>query len=99
MTLALIVREKHEAGRRLIVEARATNARGDLCMSATLDLVAPLEKAGFGATLAKPAPHEKGARGRRLLEMTRGLPAAHRRRASRRCGLAARRRRGRARRS
>ncbi len=75
MTLALIVREKHEAGRRLIVEARATSARGDLCMSATLDLVAPLEKAGFGATPAKPAPHEKGARGRRLLDMARRLPA------------------------
>ena len=75
MTLALIVREKREEGRRLVVEARATNARGDLCMSATLELVAPLEKAGFGAAPVKLAPHEKGARGRRLLEMARRLPA------------------------
>jgi phosphate acetyltransferase/phosphate butyryltransferase len=75
MTLALVVREKREDGRRIVVEARAANARGELAMTATLELVAPLEKAGYGGPAVKPAPHVKGARGRRLLEMARRLPA------------------------
>ncbi len=75
MTLALIVREKREEGRRLLIEARATDARGDLAMIANLEVAAPMEKASFAAADAKPAPHEKGARGRRLLDMARRLPA------------------------
>jgi phosphotransacetylase len=74
LTLALVVREKHEEGRRLVVEARATDSRGGLAMTATLELVAPLEKTSLGGPAAKPAPHEKGARARRLLDMARRLP-------------------------
>ena len=49
MTLALRVREKRDEGRRLTVEARATDARGNLAMTASLELVAPLERASFTA--------------------------------------------------
>ena len=75
MTLALLVRERHDEGRRVTLEARATDSHGDLAMSATLELVAPLEKAVFRDAEAPRAPHEKGARARRLLEMARRLPA------------------------
>ena len=75
MTLALVVRERHEEGRRVVLDARATDPRGDLAMSATLELVAPLEKALFHGANEQPAPHEKGARARRLLDMARRLPA------------------------
>ena len=73
MTLALLVRDKRDEGRRVTIEARATDARGDLAMTATLDLVAPLERASFNGVSGKPAPHEKGARGRRLMDMARSL--------------------------
>lgn len=75
MTLALIVRERREEGRRVTLDARATDAQGDLAMSATLELVAPLEKAVLRDADTPRAPHEKGARARRLLEMARRLPA------------------------
>jgi phosphotransacetylase len=75
MTLALIVRERREEGRRIVLEARATDARNELAMTATLELVAPLEKASFHAPDSKPAPHEKGARARRLMDMARSQPA------------------------
>ena len=74
MTLALRVREKRDEGRRLTVEARATDARGNLAMTASLELVAPLERASFHGPNDKLAPHERGARGRRLLDMARSLP-------------------------
>jgi phosphate acetyltransferase/phosphate butyryltransferase len=75
VTLALLVREKREEGRRVVIEARATKANADLVMTATLELVAPLESQSFGAPEGKPAPREKGARARRLLEMAKRLPA------------------------
>ncbi|MDE3176003.1 MAG: bifunctional enoyl-CoA hydratase/phosphate acetyltransferase [Pseudomonadota bacterium] len=75
MTLALVVRERREDGRRVTIEAHAADPRGDLAMSATLELVAPLEKTVVRDADAPPAPHEKGARGRRLLDMARRLPA------------------------
>ncbi len=75
VTLALVVREKREEGRRVVLDARAANARGDLVMSATLELVAPPERQTFGAPEAKPVAREKGARARRLLDMAKRLPA------------------------
>jgi len=75
MTLALRVREKRDEGRRVTIDARATDARGDLAMTASLDLVAPLERASFNGVSGKQAPHEKGGRARRLMDMARSLPA------------------------
>ena len=73
MTLALLVRDKRDEGRRVVVEARATDSRGNLAMTANLELVAPLERASFKGPDGKPAPHEKGARARRLMDMARSL--------------------------
>jgi phosphate acetyltransferase/phosphate butyryltransferase len=74
ITLALNVREKRAQGRRVVLEARATDPRGELVMAATVELVAPLERTTFGGNGEKPGPHEKGARARRLMDMARHLP-------------------------
>jgi phosphate acetyltransferase/phosphate butyryltransferase len=75
MTLALLVREKRDEGRRLAVEARATDGRGNLAMTASLELVAPLERASFHGPNDKREPSERGARARRLMDMARNQPA------------------------
>ena len=74
LTLALMVREKREEGRRVVIEARVTDARGDLAMSGWIELVAPLEKTSYAGPNGKPAAHEKGARTRRLMDMARSRP-------------------------
>ena len=74
MTMALIVREKRDEGRRVVIEARATDSHGDLLMSGTLEIVAPLERTSYAGPNGKLHPHEKGSRTRRLMDMARSLP-------------------------
>ncbi len=75
ITLTLLVKTKTEEGRRVTLEARALDARGDLAMRGELEVIAPQEKVTVGAVHGQPVEtREKGRRYRRLMEMARRLP-------------------------
>jgi len=74
MTLVVSVKSKTPEGRRVVLDCRATNQRGELTLSGVVEVVAPAEKIfrrivrDHGGEI-----HEKGRRYRRLIDMTRGL--------------------------
>jgi phosphate acetyltransferase/phosphate butyryltransferase len=74
MTLVVSVKSKNPEGRRVALDCRATNQRGDLTLSGVVEVVAPAEKI-FRRIVRDHAGeiHEKGRRYRRLIDMTRGL--------------------------
>jgi len=75
ITLSLVVKAKTEEGRRVTLEARALDARGELTMRGEVEVVAPQEKVLVGGVNGQPVePREKGRRYRRLMEMARRLP-------------------------
>ena len=75
VTLVLTVKSKAPEGRRVALDCRGVNQRGEPILSGVVEVSAPSEKItrrrmrGAGGEV-----HEKGRRYRRLLEMTRGLP-------------------------
>ena len=73
ISLALVVKEKRVEGRRILLDGRATNQRGELAMTCAVEVVGPPEKMVFGGAVDRPEPHEKGRRYRRLMEMARHL--------------------------
>jgi phosphate acetyltransferase/phosphate butyryltransferase len=74
MTLALTVKSKQAEGRRVVLDCRATNQRGELVLSGSVEVVAPPEKILLGEVRGERQEiHEKGRRQRRLMEMARQL--------------------------
>jgi phosphotransacetylase/acyl dehydratase len=74
MTLALIVKSKQAEGRRVVLDCRATNQRGELTLSGLVEVVAPPGKIVRGEVRGERQEiHEKGRRYRRLMEMARQL--------------------------
>ncbi len=74
MTLGLSVKDKNPEGRRVVLDCRATNQRGELTLSGVVEVVAPAEKIFRRIVRDQVGEiHEKGRRYRRLIDMTRGL--------------------------
>jgi len=74
MTLVLSVKSKNPEGRRVVLDCRATNQRGELTLSGVVEVVAPAEKISRRIVRDQIGEiHEKGRRYRRLIDMTRGV--------------------------
>jgi phosphate acetyltransferase/phosphate butyryltransferase len=73
VTLAVLVQAKGE-GRRVTLDLRAVNQRGEAILSGSAEVVAPAEKIVRGQVRGRSGEiHEQGRRYRRLLELVRGL--------------------------
>jgi phosphate acetyltransferase/phosphate butyryltransferase len=73
VTLAALVQAKGE-GRRVTLDLRAVNQRGEAILTGSAEVVAPSEKIARGRVRGRNGEiHEKGRRYRRLLELTRGF--------------------------
>jgi len=74
VTLALLVQSKASEGRRVTLDCRATNQRGEAILAGLVEIEAPGERIVRGSAGSQnPELHEKGRRYRRLIEMTRGF--------------------------
>jgi phosphate acetyltransferase len=74
MTLVVSVKSKTAEGRRVVLDCRAVNQRGEPTLSGTVEAMAPSEKIERGRAGEQSGEiHEKGRRYRRLVEMTSGL--------------------------
>ncbi|MGD1036788.1 MAG: bifunctional enoyl-CoA hydratase/phosphate acetyltransferase [Roseiarcus sp.] len=74
MTLVVSVKAKNAEGRRVVLDCRATNQRGELTLSGVVEVVAPPEKISRRRDRGQAGEvHKKGRRYRRLVEMTRGF--------------------------
>jgi phosphate acetyltransferase/phosphate butyryltransferase len=74
MTLVVSVKSKNPEGRRVVLDCRATNQRGELTLSGVVEVAAPAEKILRRIVRDQAGEiHEKGRRYRRLIDMTRGL--------------------------
>ena len=73
VTLAVSVRAKGE-GRRVTLDLRAVNQRGEAILAGSAEVVAPAEKIARGRVRGRSEEiHEKGRRYRQLLELVRGF--------------------------
>jgi len=73
VTLAVSVRAKGE-GRRVTLDLRAVNQRGEAILAGSAEVVAPSEKIARGRVRGRSEEiHEKGRRYRQLLELVRGF--------------------------
>ena len=73
VTLAVTVEAKGE-GRRVTLDIRAVNQRGEAILAGGAEVVAPAEKIARGRVRGRTGEiHQKGRRYRRLLELTRGF--------------------------
>jgi phosphate acetyltransferase/phosphate butyryltransferase len=73
--MTLSVKSKTEEGRRVVIEAVALDAHGDLAARGEVEVIGPQEKLTIGTLDGRPVePREKGRRYRRLMEMARRLP-------------------------
>jgi phosphate acetyltransferase/phosphate butyryltransferase len=73
VTLAVSVRAKSD-GRRVALDLRAVNQRGDAILSGNAEVVAPAEKIARGRVRGLSQEiHETGRRYRQLLELVRGF--------------------------
>jgi phosphotransacetylase/acyl dehydratase len=73
VTLAVLVRAKGE-GRRVTLELRAVNQRGEAILVGSAEVVAPAEKIARGLVRGRGGEiHERGRRYRQLLELVRGF--------------------------
>ena len=73
VTLAVSVRAKGE-GRRVTLDLRAVNQRGEAILAGSAEVVAPAEKIARGRARGRSGEiHETGRRYRRLLELVRGF--------------------------
>jgi len=73
VTLAVSVRAKGE-GRRVTLDLRAVNQRGEAILSGSAEVVAPAEKIARGRVRGRSEEiHEAGRRYRQLLELVRGF--------------------------
>ena len=73
VTLAVTVRAKGE-GRRVTLDLRAINQRGEAILAGSAEVVAPAEKIARGRVRGRSEEiHEKGRRYRQLLDMVRGF--------------------------
>jgi phosphate acetyltransferase/phosphate butyryltransferase len=73
ITLAVSVRAKGE-GRRVTLDLRAVNQRGEAILAGSAEVVAPSEKIARGRVRGRSEEiHEKGRRYRQLLELVRGF--------------------------
>ncbi len=73
VTLAVTVRAKGE-GRRVTLDLRAVNQRGEAILSGSAEVVAPAEKIARGRVRGRSEEiHEQGRRYRQLLELVRGF--------------------------
>jgi phosphate acetyltransferase/phosphate butyryltransferase len=74
MTLVVSVKSKNPEGRRVVLDCRATNQRGELTLSGVVEVAAPAEKILRRIVRDQGGEiHERGRRYRRLIDMTRGL--------------------------
>ena len=74
MTLVVSVKSMTAENRRVVLDCRAANQRGEPTLSGTVEVTAPSEKIVRGRNGEQVGEiHEKGRRYRRLIEMTRGL--------------------------
>ena len=75
MTLVVSVKSKNPEGRRVVLDCRATNQRGELTLSGVVEVVGPGGEDRSRRIVRDQGGeiHEKGRRYRRLIEMTRGL--------------------------
>ncbi|MGD0642374.1 MAG: bifunctional enoyl-CoA hydratase/phosphate acetyltransferase [Roseiarcus sp.] len=74
LTLVVAVKAKTAEGRRVTLDCRATNQRGELTLSGAVEVVAPAEKISRRVVRGQNGEiHEKGRRYRRLIDMTRGF--------------------------
>jgi phosphate acetyltransferase/phosphate butyryltransferase len=73
VTLAVLVRAKGE-GRRVTLELRAVNQRGEAILVGSAEVVAPAEKIARGRVRGRGEEiHERGRRYRQLLDLVRGF--------------------------
>ena len=73
VTLAVTVRAKGE-GRRVTLDLRAVNQRGEAILSGSAEVVAPAEKIARGRVRGRGGEiHERGRRYRQLLDLVRGF--------------------------
>jgi phosphate acetyltransferase len=73
VTLAVSVRAKGE-GRRVTLDLRAVNQRGEAILTGSAEVVAPAEKIARGRVRGRGEEiHEQGRRYRQLLELVRGF--------------------------
>jgi phosphate acetyltransferase/phosphate butyryltransferase len=73
VTLAVSVRAKGE-GRRVTLDLRAVNQRGEAILTGGAEVVAPAEKIARGRVRGRSGEiHEKGRRYRQLLDLVRGF--------------------------
>jgi phosphate acetyltransferase/phosphate butyryltransferase len=73
VTLAISLRAKGE-GRRVTLDLRAVNQRGEAILSGSAEVVAPAEKIARGRVRGRSGEiHETGRRYRQLLELVRGF--------------------------
>jgi phosphate acetyltransferase/phosphate butyryltransferase len=73
VTLAVSVRAKGE-GRRVTLDLRAINQRGEAILAGSAEVVAPAEKIARGRVRGRSEEiHERGRRYRQLLELVRGF--------------------------
>ena len=73
VTLAVSVRAKGE-GRRVTLDLRAVNQRGEAILAGSAEVVAPAEKIARGRVRGRSDEiHEKGRRYRQLLDLVRGF--------------------------
>jgi phosphate acetyltransferase/phosphate butyryltransferase len=73
VTLAVSVRAKGE-GRRVTLDLRAVNQRGEAILAGSAEVVAPAEKIARGLVRGRSEEiHEAGRRYRQLLELVRGF--------------------------
>ncbi len=73
VTLAVTVRAKGE-GRRVTLDLRAVDQRGEAILAGSAEVVAPAEKIARGRVRGRSGEiHERGRRYRQLLELVRGF--------------------------
>lgn len=74
VTVSVKVAEKFEEKHRVTFDCQATNQRGELVISGTADIIAPMEKISRErVTLPEVKLLERGRQYRQLIEKTRGL--------------------------
>jgi phosphotransacetylase/acyl dehydratase len=78
VTVVVSVTEKRERGHRVLLECTVTNQRGDIVITGSAEVAAPIEKVSRERiVLPEINWHEKGLRYRQLLALTQGLKPLH----------------------
>jgi phosphate acetyltransferase/phosphate butyryltransferase len=76
VTVSVKVAEKNDANKRLLLDCRATNQRGEEVITGVAEVIAPVEKISRPRVqLPEVDLHRVARRYERLIAMTKGLPA------------------------